>query len=77
MLCGYIDGGNEDNFYVLACHSKSQHVSAWKFTDLQLSNENLNDLGRKRTLDDKNYMVPTGGLKIGIASKWIIFKRKH
>lgn len=76
VLCGYVDGGNTENFYVLACHGKSRYVSAWRFSDLQLSNDNLNDIGTKRKLDDRNYIIPVGGLKSGISSKWILFERK-
>ena len=75
VVCGYIDGGHEENFYVLACHGKSQFVSAWKFSELQLSNDNLNDLGPRRELDDNDYVIPSGGLKTGIASKSILFKK--
>lgn len=76
IICGYVDGGDEEKFYVLACHAKSRYVSAWKFADLQQSNDNLHDLGTKRKSDENVYLIPEGGLREGIASKWIVFEKR-
>lgn len=39
-----------------------------------MSNDNLNELGEKRKNDNVEYVIPYGGLKENIASKWILFK---
>ncbi|XP_065206593.1 actin maturation protease [Planococcus citri] len=76
VLCGYVNGNDEENFHVIACHGKSRYAAIWKYTALQESNDNLRELGTKRLNDGKNYILPAGGVKEGIASQWILFKRK-
>lgn len=77
IICGYVDGGSEENFYVIARHGKSAHPTVWKFTDLLNSNDNLLELAPKRQTDSLVYKVPKGGVKEGLCSKWILFKRKY
>ncbi|XP_062517984.1 actin maturation protease-like isoform X2 [Corticium candelabrum] len=58
--------------YVFARHGQSRHLALWVLDTLVKSNSNLDELDPRKSPDD--FIVPEGGLSVGLKSKTVVMK---
>ena len=65
------------NIYFCAKHGKSNHTAVWGVESLKRSNANLFELDPSKEKQVGNYVVPEGGIHVGLCGKMlVIFDQK-
>lgn len=62
--------------WVAARQGKSRYLSIWPLMDLRLSNDNLMELSPVREKDEKEYLLPPGGVEAGLCSQFILLHKR-
>ncbi|XP_046689270.1 UPF0692 protein C19orf54 homolog [Homalodisca vitripennis] len=74
LVCGVLMAW-DGKVCVAARQGKSKYLAVWPLDTLQQSNDNLMELDPKRVKDEKEYVIPAGGVKEGLASTFILIEK--